>query len=344
MNEQELKSQIKSGDFSRVYLIFGEDNYLKNHYAKLIAEKSASFLPDMNLKKIDGKKADLQVIFDETEQLPCMADLRCVLLNDYDFAKLSANDQKLFIKIVEELPESTVLVILCDTIEIDAKKPMKWSSLIKAVEKKGAVLNFEHYSVSQLQNIMIKAASKRETMLDLSTAKYMIETVGRDLAKLQGEIDKLCAYCTGGSITKEIVEKMCAKSLDANKYQLVNLIFACNLSQALKMINTLFDMQLKEIEINTLIIGGFCDVYKAKMMVSAGVTSAKAALELDYKNREFALKNSAKTANSISTDKLRECLDILNTTDIKLKSTSEDKRFLLEQTVINLVRTLRRKV
>ena len=191
MTEAELKKELKSGDFRRFYFIYGEDNYLKNHYAAQIAKKSAAVLPDMNYKKLDGEKTDFQTIYAQTEQLPCMADYRCVLVTDYNFASASDDEQTSVVDMISDLPESTVLVMLADTLEISPKKPGKWQKLIKAAEKHGGVLYFEHMSVSGLQNMLIKGAQKRKVMLDLSTAAYMVECCGREISKLQNELDKL---------------------------------------------------------------------------------------------------------------------------------------------------------
>lgn len=344
MTEQELKAELKAGKFKRFYLIYGEDGYLKNHYAQLISERAADVLFDMNFKKLDGGRVDFGTIYNETEQLPCMAEHRCVLLTDYDYAAVGEKVQKDFVSMVEQLPDSTVLILLCDTLEILPKKLGKWQSLIKAAEKCGAVLNFEHMTAARLQTMMIKAAEKRKVMLDLTAAKYLIECCGRELAKLQAELNKLCSFAgEGGRITSETIDRLCAKTADANKYQLTKHIFAGDVPSALKMIGELCDMQMKPIEISSLMIGGFVDAYRAKAMSAAGIASKQAATELGYGSRGFALDNSARTASRISLGVMRNCLDILNETDLKLKSSSEDKRFLLEQTVLRLALELKAK-
>lgn len=341
MTEAELKKELKSGDFRRFYFIYGEDNYLKNHYAAQIAKKSAAVLPDMNYKKLDGEKTDFQTIYAQTEQLPCMADYRCVLVTDYNFASASDDEQTSVVDMISDLPESTVLVMLADTLEISPKKPGKWQKLIKAAEKHGGVLYFEHMSVSGLQNMLIKGAQKRKVMLDLSTAAYMVECCGREISKLQNELDKLCSHAgEDGRITKESIDALCVKSVDANRYQLSKYIFAGNIPAALKLINDLLYMRVAEIEISMLIIGGFIDAYRAKCAVAASVATKEAAEALGYKGREFVIENSARSANKIKAKTLRECIEILTENDLRMKSTGDDKRFLLEQTVLRVMRKL----
>ena len=40
LNEIELKKQIGSGDFSRLYFLYGEEKYLIRHYTSLIIKKA----------------------------------------------------------------------------------------------------------------------------------------------------------------------------------------------------------------------------------------------------------------------------------------------------------------
>lgn len=342
MTEAELKKELKSGQFRRFYFIYGEDNYLKNYYAAQIAKKSAAVLPDMNLIKLDGTKTDFQTIYSQTEQLPCMANHRCVWLNDYNFAALSEIEQQTFLDMITDLPESTVLVMLADSFEIAPKKPGKWQGLIKAAEKHGGVLCFEHMNVPGLQNMLIKGAAKRKVMLDLSTAAYMIECCGREISQLQNELDKLCSYVGDGDrITKENIDALCTKTVEANRYQLSKYIFSGNLPGALKLINDLFYMRANEVEVSMLIIGGFIDAYRAKCAAAVSVPAKQAAEALGYKGREFVIDNSARSANRIKMKTLRKCIEILSENDIRMKSTGDDKRFLLEQTVLRLTRMLK---
>ena len=342
MTEAELKKELKSGEFKRFYFIYGEDNYLKNYYTAQIANKSAAVLPDMNLIKLDGTKTDFQTIYAQTEQLPCMADYRCVVLTDYNFAALKEDEQTAVLDMIADLPESTVFVMIADTFEIPQKKPGNWQKLIKAAEKCGGALRFDHMGVSGLQNMLIKGAQKRKVMLDLSTAAYMIECCGREIAQLQNELDKLCSYVgEGGRITREDIERLCAKTVDADRYRLAKCIFSGNIPAALQLIGDLLYMRVNEIEISMLIIGGFIDAYRAKCATAASVSPKEAAEALGYKGREFVIENSARSAGRIKMKTLRECIEILSENDIRMKSTGDDKRFLLEQTVLRLTRKLK---
>lgn len=346
MTERELKAEIKEKKFRNFYFIYGEDSYLKGYYTKLIAEKCAAILPEMNQIKIDGgdKQFNVKTLSVQTEQLPCMADYRCVILDDYNFASAAESERKAFLELISDLPETTVLILFAETIEIDPnpKKQGNWAKLVKTAEKCGAVINFAHMEIPELKRTLISAAKKRKAELEISAAEYLINCCGRELSKLRSEIDKLCMYCgEGGRITKADIDKLCAKTVDANKYQLSGYIFALEVSKAMKMIADLLDMKLKPIDISALIIGGFVDAYRSKIIAQSGKSVNECAAALGYGGRAFALEKAQRQVRGYSIKTLRECLDILNESDIRLKSTSDDKRFVVEQTVLRVVGVLK---
>ena len=85
-NEESLKKHIKTGEFMRVYLIYGNEGFLKQHYANEICKKSVSKdFEDFNLKKLDGKETSLNEIYDCVSSFPMMSDYTCTIIKDFHF-------------------------------------------------------------------------------------------------------------------------------------------------------------------------------------------------------------------------------------------------------------------
>ena len=89
--EEVLAKEINSGNFSPVYILFGEDSYLKKYYSDKICNNAYDGDPFFNLQKFDGD-ASLQDVYDAVVQFPMMSSKKCVLLSDYDFEHASKND------------------------------------------------------------------------------------------------------------------------------------------------------------------------------------------------------------------------------------------------------------
>ena len=342
--QAELKAQIKEGVFDRFYLIFGEDQYYKQYFVRKILSAAVQTLPEMNISKYDGQTTDMQTIADDVLQTPVMSEYRCVLLTDFDANQKSENDLKDLKQILSDLPESTVLLFYCDTVELNPKKPGKWKSILTVAEKQGAVVDCAYKTVSELTKILCALATRRKSALSAANAKYLIELCGRDYQVLQMEVEKLSAYKAGQEIQKEDIEKLSVKVVDANQYALPKALFALQTGKAVELIGELFNARVEPVVILSVLIDAFVDAYRAKAAVSAGVQPAAAAGLFGYaKNRAFVLENAAVTAKKTPVFVLRDCLELLAQADKTLKTTASDPRFLLEKTAIQLIEKLRRQ-
>ena len=213
LNEVQLKQQLKSGAFSRVYLFYGAEGYLKQHYAERLAK--ACVTPGMegfNFKKYEASDGvPLSEVLEAAETLPAFGGYMCVLARDYVLDALNTADKARLEEFLADPPESTVLLFWQDTVEVNAKKSAKWRAVIDAVAKCGAAVAFDRLDMPALVKTLRTGAEKRGCTLDGQQARYLAETVGNDLHRLLGELEKLCAYKQGsGAISKADIDAVSA--------------------------------------------------------------------------------------------------------------------------------------
>ena len=320
VNEAELNEKIKQKQFSKVYLICGDESYLKQVYCKRICDTAGQVIPDFNFIKCDGKTLTMQHLQDEVYQMPVMA-----LKN-----------------ILSDIPETTVLVFMQQTANFDVNKPpAKWNSFIKLIEKYGEILAFTKKSPAELKKYITAYCKRKSVSIDSYTAKYLADFTGGDLMTIRCEADKLCAYVTSGFITKEDIDIVCHRTPENNKYALSNAIMNTNTSNALKILNELIDSRMEYTEIFGVISSCILDLYKVKIGFAAGLNAKEIAKELGFgERRVFVVENNERAAKHISNEAMRHCLDILADADEAIKTSSSDKHFLLERTVISLTSTL----
>ena len=130
--EEQVRKDISARRFSPIYLIFGDDSYLKNYYKDSLAKKASDGDPFFNLQKFEGD-IDLQEVFDAVNQFPMMAERKSVVLSDFDFEHCSKTDFDRLLEIISNANDTTVLIICFDSIEFDAKKGAKEKKIISDV-------------------------------------------------------------------------------------------------------------------------------------------------------------------------------------------------------------------
>lgn len=336
--ERDLKKNIDSGNFLPVYLLFGNDDGLKRLYTSAIINKTVGDDDCFNLQRF-ASDADLQAVYDATMQFPMMSDKKCVTLCDFDFEKTGENNFSRLTTLIEDLPESAVFVLWFDTVEIDEKKSSRFKKLLTAVEKAGGMtVKLDHRNAADLVKMLCKAAEKQGVRMESSTAKYLMEVCSTDYNILKNEMDKLTSFMGGeGLITREIIDTVCVKSVEASVYNISRELAAKNIGKALNMLDELLFLKVKPHVILSVLSTAFVEMYLGKTASAAGVKPAEVANAFGYKNREFVITRAIDSARRLDERVLGLCLSELLSADNKLKSTSVNERVIIEELMIKLV-------
>lgn len=338
ITEQDIKQHIKTKKFSSLYFLYGEETYLIKHYAAKIAECAVpKGMEAFNLHLLDGENTSADEIFEKCETMPMMAERVLVSVKDMDLSALNRTEIDKVYSIAADVPETAVLIFWY-TAKSDDKKSAKWKAIIKNLTKTADVLELNKMDSPQLSKLLVAAAKKQGCELSLSDASYLIGLTGGDMNTVFSETEKLCFYAgEGGKITRDKIDCLAVKSMEASVFDLVKAILAGKSERAFSVLNLLFSQKAEPVMILGAIIGSYADMYRAKIAKGAGKDPSDVANYYGYKGREFRLRNGARDSAKISVASLRRCLDILWQCDTLLKSSRTDNRLALEETVVKLM-------
>jgi DNA polymerase-3 subunit delta len=343
-NEESLKKQIKSGEFSRLYIIYGNEGYLKQFYANAICSKAVDKdFEDFNLKKLDGKDTNLNEIYDCISAFPMMSEYTCTIVKDFPLNSFIGDRAKVdseFENVISDIPESSILVFWMDTMEVD-EKDKKWAKVLKIFDETGVCAKIDKRTRAALEKLLVSSAAKKGCALARENAYYIIDLVGEDMSTLQNELNKVCAYVNEGEIERSHIDKTVIVSVEAKIFQLSRMVVRGEADNAYENLANLFKLREEPIIILSVLSKSFVDMYRVKAAKEAGVSNAKMADEFPgnvYKNKLFTLDNAAADVKNYSITQLKNALDILADADRRLKSTSEDSRTVLEEVILRLLR------
>lgn len=211
IKESDLKQQIKNGEFSRMYFIYGEEDYLKKLYVdKIVAKTVSPEFEAFNLHILEGADVNVDRINECVEAMPLMSEYVCVLVKDFSIASLDSKELSKFNEMISNLPDTTVLIFWFYSVEVKGKA---WTPILKEVKKYGSVANLKKMTESDVAKILMSAAKKKNCILEKPTALKIVETAGNDLNLLLNEVEKLCFFVGNGEINAQIVEDMVANRL-----------------------------------------------------------------------------------------------------------------------------------
>lgn len=353
-DERSLGAQLKKGELSRIYYLFGADVTGVEKMTRRVIKAAVGDSEEFALTKINGRKLDLSELADIVGQFPMMSDYNCILINDYNCEKpyddmrgrIADDVTKELIEILKSIPEQTVMIFNVTGFEVKVQKDFRsGSNIIKDknkkladfAEKNGVLCEFPMKNSAELSKIIAAKVSARGGAIGLDTAKELAEMCLCDVLAIENEVEKLCAYADGREITREMLESLVHVQNDTTVYNLANAVAAMNSQAAFEAINELNVDSDNRGAVLYAITNAFLDLYRAASARNSGVSPEQVASDFDYGKRVFAVRNAFRDSSRMSVERLRDCLVILRDTTVKLNSAPIDPRIAIEEAVVKML-------
>lgn len=332
-NEKELKAHLKSAELFPVYLITGDEDFLKKYYCeRIISAAVEESMQDFNVDRFDSKASDLQKIFDACELMPMMSEKRCVVVEDFKLESIKEKDLTAMNEFFADFPEFTVLVFYQKN-ELSLSKAKKAVDLFK---KYGVHCAINKRTGKELTRPLISSANKNKCVLSEENANYLVSICGDDYNILTNDLNKLCNYVGGGEITKKHIDELATKTDDAKIYFLTKALLSKNFDKAYETLSSLLRQKTDPGYILGTIISTYVDIYRAKVSLACSQNADALAYDFGYKNTAFRLSNAARDSRGMDIDTVRRCLDELNNADRQLKFTGDSPNIIFEQLMVRL--------
>ncbi len=333
IGEEQLKKTVGADGSENVFVIFGDEAYLKRHYAERIMQK-ADDGSGFNLQKFDAS-ADLQQVYNAVCQPPFLSDRKCVALCDPEIDKLSDQAMEQLIACVKAASGRTVLLIWFNINEFDTTKSKSKKLLDAVSDREGVIARLDRKQTGDIIGMLCAGAKRRGCSMDGSVARYMVEQCSDDLTNLINELEKLCAFAgEGGVITAADVDRICVRSIDAKAYNLASAITSGRVNDALMILNDLMYINYGAELILGAMASPFTDICRVRFKGER--TLAQVGSDFSYGKREFLLKGAKSLSDRLSDRKLSDCIETLVACDRAIKLSVTDERIALEQAVVKL--------
>ncbi len=333
-DEKSLKSHIKSGDFLPLYLVCGDEDYLKKLYVDTIVSKNVEpSFESFNLEKYEGKNLDLDSVFQAATVLPMMSDKRCIIVEDYKLEGVNARDFKLMEEFFSDLPQHSIIIFHQKKNDFSLAKAKKAADLFR---KFGGVCVLDKRTGNDLIKPLISSASKQKCILSAEMARYLVSLAGDDFNVLINELNKICSYTGEGEITRTHIDAVTVKTDDAKIYALTKALTVKNFDEAYNVLHSLLRQKIEPEYILGVIVSSYVDMYRARVSLACGYKADALSTDFSYGKRAFALSNAARDSSGVDIDIIRKCLEELSKADRQLKGGSTMPVLVLEQLMVRL--------
>ena len=335
--EKTLKSSLDSGSLLPIYLIAGEDIYLKRQALDRIIKATVEPDDEINLIKYEYG-VSLQEVYDEINGFPLMADKKCVVFKDFDIEDADKTEFEKFLELASEPCDTTVFVIYFGSADSDIIKSAKFKKLVSAVEGAGGgYVKLDYKTPEELIRWLTASAKKQGCVLSPQNARYITEICSLDISVLTRELTKLCNFTGSGEITKEVIDRVCVKSVEAEVWDLSKKVLAGDSAGALNLLDELYYMNIEPIIIFYSISSAYVDMYRAFCSKAEGKNPEAMGEAFGLGKRAFVLSRAAGNLRRFDKKKLDRSFDAIIKTEKELKSYSGNDRAAIEKLIVRLI-------
>ena len=297
-----ISDDIKKGEFKSVYLLYGEEEYLKKQYRDRLKNAIAGD-DTMNYSYYDSDNASVKDIIDVCETLPFFAQKRLVIMENTGFLK-SSNDE--LADYIKHIPDYLVVVM----VEKDVDKRNK---VYKAVDSVGYICEMKPQTTATLEKWIAGLLAKDNLKISREACDLILDKTGAGMDYIRQETEKLVSYCQGRDVvTVEDVEKVCATQTTSHIFDMISAIANKKQQQALDLYYDLFELKEPPMRILYLIVRQFNGILQAKELAARGLSSKEIASAI--KVAPFVAGKYLSQAKYFTTDTvkdiLNECADI----------------------------------
>ena len=183
---RKINQDIKNKTFQNIYLLYGEEAYLKKQYRDRL--KAAVCGEDtMNYAYFEGKNADVNEIMSIADTMPFFAEKRLVVVENSGFFKKT---EEKILEYLSRISESTILVFVEEETD-------KRGKMFKKVKELGYVCELTVQTLSTLGKWIVGILNQEGKKITKQTLDYFLAVSGTDMNIISNELEKLISYTIG---------------------------------------------------------------------------------------------------------------------------------------------------
>lgn len=267
---QVLNQDIKEHTFKPVYLLFGEEVFLKNTYKKRLRE-AVTGGDTMNFARFEGKGLDVDELIRLADTMPFFAERRLILVEDSGFFK-SASEE--LVKYLPDMPDTTCLVFA--ESEVD-----KRNKLYKKIKSLGYAAEMKRQDAAQLGRWAGGILAKEGRKITSRTMELFLSMAGDDMENIRMELEKLISYTMGRDVvTDEDVKAVCTVRVSSRIFEMVAAIAGRQTRKAMDLYEDLLTLKEPPMRILFLIARQFNQILQVKELMEKGMDRGTIASKL----------------------------------------------------------------
>ena len=319
--------KLKEQGPRRLYLLWGEEDYLRDDYLKALREICASGAGDSFQSRIfKSAQPDPVELRFAIDTLPFFSERSLIEIREMDYLK--PGDADALISVLEDIPEYCTVVFLPE----QGEEPNGKSKIVKYLREHGTEIRF----TVQDQNMLIRWITRRFAYygksLEIEAAQRLIWLSGDQMKRLIPEIEKIAAYAKGEKVTVSDVNAVANRIPEADIFELTDAIAERRFNTAAGILADLLEQRDNSVPaILSMLSNQFRRLYLATQ-----TRNTAELMELSGIKYDFMARRLLQSARSFQPKQLQQAVSLCARADYRLKSEGTDEKQLLKETLMRI--------
>lgn len=275
---------------------------------------------DFNYEAFDGESADASAVVAAANTLPFASERRLVIVRDVD--KMNAAGHAVLAEYALDPAPTACLVLV-------AKRMRKDSKLFKAVQALSGVSEFRAPKRSEYPVWVADLFASRGRRITHDGASALVQTVGRDLRRLETEAEKVIAYAGERTeLTRDDVVSVVAETAPVSIFDFLNAVGARECASALVLLGDLIASGEDVMGIHAMTVRHLRSLLSARALADRGAAMGEVMREIGM--AEWQAKNALTQARRFTPAELSRALRGAASLESSMKSGRGEPRLLFE--------------
>jgi len=263
-----IAQDIKSGKIGSLYLLYGEEAYLRRQYRDHLRKALVPEEDNMNCSVYSGKDINAGEVIDLAGTMPFFAERRVIIIENSGWFK-SGNEQ--IATLIKALPDTTCMIFVEEEVD-------KRSKLFKAVAANGYAALCEMQDEAMLKKWVLGLLKKENKSITPDALNLLLDKTGTNMENIRREVEKLVCYkYYEEGITAVDVEELCIVQIQNQIFDMVEAVAQKRQKQALNLYYHLLALKEAPMKILALIARQFNMLLQVKEMKSKGYQESEIA-------------------------------------------------------------------
>lgn len=308
----ELKKKLNSGNIDGIYLLYGQEVYIKDSYVKKMLDMTDDGgMSDFNKLVFDGEKVDIDEIEDAIESFPIMCEKKVILIkNSMIFSKAKEEIKQYWIKRLENIPDYLILIF-------DEKTIDKRNAVYKKISSVGTVVEFEVMNENDTVTWVERYVMNNGKKIAKDVSQYFVSVCDPGLSNVKNELDKLLCYCDN-KIGKSDIDKIVSKAVSVRVFELTDHIMSKNPDGAMKILSDLKTIKEPATRLMYILSSTFDKMLYSALAVAEGKSYQEIAPKI--KATPYIAQKYANSARSFGENYLVDRIISAANTDLDIKN------------------------